>query len=159
VRNQLLVDISELVQPETQADAFAAEQGILKEWLLNCPQGYRVEPVYATADNGYRYARRFTAALLDSAVDGLQDEPIDYAPGDVFFAFAPQPAVQTKQDTFYQHFRNQGGRVCLAARDLSADGRHADAEATPQVTVKQSAAQLLAIVLNDNPSPRIDQDK
>jgi glycosyltransferase involved in cell wall biosynthesis len=48
----------------------------------------------------------------------LQDEPIDYSPGDVFFGLDLQPQVQTKKALFYQHLRNQGVTVKFMVYDL-----------------------------------------
>ena len=117
-RSQLLVDISALARHDTTMSAHFIERRVLKEWLINPPQKYRIEPVYATVDRGYCYARQFTADFLDCPADGAQDEPIDYAPGDVFFAIAPQVLVHTKHSTFYQHLRNQGIRVLFAVYEL-----------------------------------------
>lgn len=84
-RRQLLVDISELVQHDAKTGIQRVVRNILKEWLLNPPSGYRVEPVYANIEHCYRYAREFTQRFLNINGELLQDEPIDYAPGDVFF--------------------------------------------------------------------------
>jgi glycosyltransferase involved in cell wall biosynthesis len=80
--------------------------------------GFRVEPVYATLDHGYRYARRFTRNFLGYADETLQDEPIDYVPGDVFFGLDLQPQVVLAQRAFYQALRRQGVRVTFAVYDL-----------------------------------------
>jgi glycosyltransferase involved in cell wall biosynthesis len=93
-------------------------RSILKEWLMNPPAGYRVEPVFATVDQGYRYARRFVVGFLGNPDESWQDEPIDYAPGDVFFTLDLQPQVQTAQRAFYQELRRQGVRVVFAVYDL-----------------------------------------
>ena len=117
---QLLVDISELVQRERDARMVIQRvvPSILWEWLTNPPDGYRVEPVYAMIDQSYRYARHFTAGFMDCPIDGLTDEPIDYAPGDVFFGLDLQPQVQVAHRTFYQHLRRQGVLVKFTVYDL-----------------------------------------
>ncbi|MEY2340574.1 glycosyltransferase [Acidithiobacillus sp. IBUN Pt1247-S3] len=117
-QRQLLVDISELVQRDAKSGIQRVVRSILKEWLANPPEGYRVEPVYATVDHGYRYARCFTAAFMDCLLDGLSDEPIDFAPGDVFFGLDLQPQVQVAQRGFYRDLRNMGVRTVFAVYDL-----------------------------------------
>jgi glycosyltransferase involved in cell wall biosynthesis len=117
-RQQLLVDISELVQRDAKTGIQRVVRSILKEWLTNPPEGYRVEPVYATIENGYRYARRFTCQFLEVQVGLLNDEPIDFAPGDVFFGLDFQPQVQVAQRAFYQELRQQGVRVQFMVYDL-----------------------------------------
>ncbi|MGQ9746110.1 MAG: glycosyltransferase family 4 protein, partial [Dissulfurimicrobium sp.] len=84
-RKQLLVDISELVQRDVKTGIQRVTRSILKELLSNPPKGYRVEPVYATADKpGYFYARRFTMRFLNCPDNTLSDEPIDFQTGDIF---------------------------------------------------------------------------
>jgi len=117
-RRQLLVDISELVQRDAKSGIQRVVRSILKEWLHHPPPGYRVEPVFATLEHGYRYARQFTLGFLGEPVIDLHDEPIDYAPGDVFFGLDLQPQVVPAQRAFYQSLRAQGVLVQFAVYDL-----------------------------------------
>ena len=93
-------------------------RGILKDLLSQVPAGYRIEPVYATLDRGYRYARRFTLNFLSCPVGVLSDEPIEYAPGDVFFGLDMQAEVIPAQRAFYQELRRHGVRVLFLVYDL-----------------------------------------
>lgn len=115
---QLFVDISMLVQCDPKTGIQRVVRSILKEWLNHPLAGYQVEPVYATVDRGYRYARRFTQGFLGCPDDALQDEPIDYAPGDIFFGLDLQPQVQVAQRGFFQTLRRQGVRVQFLVHDL-----------------------------------------
>lgn len=115
---QLLVDISELVQRDSRSGIQRVVRSILKEWLNNPPAGYRVEPVYATIEHGYRYACRFTQSFLGCPDYVLQDEPIEYAQGDIFFGLDLQPQVVPAHRTFYQELRRHGVRVQFAVYDL-----------------------------------------
>lgn len=115
---QLLVDISELVQRDTKTGIQRVVRSILKEWLTNPPDGYRVEPVYATLAHGYRYARRFTQSFMGLSVEALHDDYIDYAPGDIFFGLDLQPLVQTAQRDFFQVLRRHGVQVKFLVYDL-----------------------------------------
>jgi glycosyltransferase involved in cell wall biosynthesis len=115
---QLLVDISELTQRDAKSGIQRVVRNILKEWLNHPPAGYRVEPVYATMENGYRYARCFTHSFLGYPSSALQDEPIDYAPGDIFFGLDLQPQIVAARRSFYQVLRRQGVRVEFLVHDL-----------------------------------------
>jgi glycosyltransferase involved in cell wall biosynthesis/SAM-dependent methyltransferase len=117
-RRQLLVDISELVQRDARSGIQRVVRSILKEWLSHPPDGYRVEPVFATVAQGYRYARRFTHQFIGRPDDSLQDELVDYAPGDIFFGLDLQPQVQVAQRGFYKTMRRQGVRVQFVVYDL-----------------------------------------
>lgn len=118
-QRQLLVDVSALIQRESSSDIQRVVRSILKEWLSHPPAGYRVEPVYATVDQGYRYARRFTLDFIDCPCGILQDEPVEYGAGHVFIGLDMQPQIVAAQRTFYQTLRRQGVRVQFVVYDLS----------------------------------------
>jgi glycosyltransferase involved in cell wall biosynthesis len=117
-RHQLLVDISELVQRDAKTGIQRVVRSILKEWLMNPPDGWRVEPVYASIGQPYRYARHFAATLLAISSEYLEDEPIDIAPGDVFFGLDLQPQGQCEKAEYYQFLRRQGVTVKFMVYDL-----------------------------------------
>jgi glycosyltransferase involved in cell wall biosynthesis len=115
---QILVDVSELAQRNSKSGIQRVVCSVLREWLSKSSAGLRIEPVYATVEHGYRYARRFTAAFLEIVDDNLRDDPIDYAPGDIFFGLDMQPQVQTARRDFYQHLRRFGVKVSFLVHDL-----------------------------------------
>ena len=117
-QRQLLVDISELVQHDAKTGIQRVVRNILREWLCNPPQGYCVVPVYATVDDGYRYARQFTQRFIGKFEELRTDELIDYTPGDVFFGLDLQPQIQIAQRHFYQTLRQQGIDVQFLVHDL-----------------------------------------
>ncbi|HDR9011969.1 TPA: glycosyltransferase [Burkholderia vietnamiensis] len=117
-KRQLLVDISELVQVDARSGIQRVVRNLLKEWLDSPPDGFRVEPVYATTNDAYRYARDFTARLMGFEDGWLQDEPIDYAAGDVFVGLDLQPRIVPAQRAFYRRMRLQGVQVKFVVYDL-----------------------------------------
>ncbi|KVZ25957.1 glycosyl transferase family 1 [Burkholderia multivorans] len=117
-KRQLLVDISELVQVDARSGIQRVVRNLLKEWLDSPPDGFRVEPVYATTTDSYRYAREFTMRMMGFDDGWLQDEPIDYAEGDVFVGLDLQPRVVPAQRAFYQNLRLQGVQVKFVVYDL-----------------------------------------
>lgn len=118
VGRALLVDISELVQVDSKTGIQRVVRSILRNWLLCPPMGWRVEPVYATATEPYRYARQFTSAFLGLPNLGSHDEPVDFNPHDIFFALDLSPQVQTAKAEFYQHLRLHGVLVKFMVYDL-----------------------------------------
>jgi glycosyltransferase involved in cell wall biosynthesis len=115
---QLLVDISELVQRDAKTGVQRVVRNILGELLGSSCDGFRIEPVYATRDQTYRYARRFTARLLNLPENLLHDEPIDYAAGDLFLGLDLQPEIVTLHRQYYQKMRHQGVIVKFVVYDL-----------------------------------------
>ena len=115
---QLLVDISELVQRDSKSGIQRVVRSILSELLKHPPEGYRIEPVYATTDQGYRYARRFTLQFLGCPESILFDDPIEFRAGDFFLGLDLQPQVVPAHRAFYQQLRNYGVQVQFVVYDL-----------------------------------------
>lgn len=115
---QLLVDVSELAQRDARSGVQRVVRNILRHWLENPPAGYRVEPVYATNDHGYRYATRFTLDFLGHKVGDVEDADIDFAPGDIFFMLDLQHHVAQVHRGFYQSARHHGVKVYFLVHDL-----------------------------------------
>lgn len=115
---QLLLDISELVQRDAKSGIQRVVRSILRELLDHPPTGYRVEPVYASTTDGYRYARHFTLGFIDCPAGLLDDDPIDYKAGDLFLGLDLQPQVVPAQQAFYRHLRHAGVEVQFVVYDL-----------------------------------------
>jgi glycosyltransferase involved in cell wall biosynthesis len=117
-RRQLLLDISELVQRDARSGIQRVVRSVLRELLDNPPPGYMVEPVYATHDQGYRYARKYTLRLLDCPESLYPDEPVEYHAGDLFLGLDLQPHVVAAQQAFYRQLRRMGVAVHFVVYDL-----------------------------------------
>lgn len=116
---QLLVDVSELVQRDAKSGIQRVVRAILREWLYNPPKGFRVEPVYATAEKpGYRYARRWASSFLNISESWAEDAPVDAWSGDFFIGLDLQPHVAPAQRGFLQHWRDRGVQVWFVVYDL-----------------------------------------
>ncbi len=118
-RRQVLVDVSELVQRDAKSGIQRVVRAILREWLDNPPEGFQVEPVYATADApGYRYARRWTSRFLGIPEEWAEDAPAEAWAGDLFVGLDLQPHVVPAQSTFLHDWHIRGIRVCFIVYDL-----------------------------------------
>ena len=116
---QLFVDISELIKGDAKSGIQRVVKNILREWLKRPPAGFEVTPVYATVKDGYRYARQFSQDFFGFPNDvRLDDDIIEYSPGDIFFGLDLQPEVQVAQKSFYQALRRAGVIVKFAVYDL-----------------------------------------
>jgi hypothetical protein len=105
---QLLVDISELMQQDARAGIQHDIRNFLSEWLHIPLDGYRLEPVYASPEHAYRYARSFTTRFLNLPDYVLHDEPIDYELGDLFLGLDLRPEIVLLHQDFYHAMRCQG---------------------------------------------------
>lgn len=117
-RRQLLVDISELARCDSRSGIQRVVRSILQELLAHPPERFRVEPIYATPNQGYRYARHFTLQFLGCPASSLADDPIDYLNGDLFLGLDLQPQVVSSQQAVYQQLRNHGVQVQFVVYDL-----------------------------------------
>ncbi|KFC64552.1 Glycosyl transferase group 1 [Devosia sp. LC5] len=117
-QRQILVDVSTLVERDAETGIQRVVRNVLRQWLHRPPAGYRVEPVYATPNSGYRYARRFTLGFLGCSDELLEDEPIDFAQGDMFLGLDLQPYGVMIHRDFYQELRRYGVWVGFVVYDL-----------------------------------------
>ena len=115
---QLFLDISELIQRDAKTGIQRVIKNIMNELLKNPPEDYYVEPVYASMEHGYFYAREFTMRYLDCPDKILRDEPIEYKSGDIFFGLDLQPQITPKYKNFYIKLRNSGVKVLFLVRDI-----------------------------------------
>lgn len=117
-KKQILIDVSELARRDARTGIQRVVRNILKEWLSAPPLGYWVEPVYATEGKDYRYARKFTHLFQNRSGCIPSDAPIEFAPGDIFFALDLQPKVQISHKRTYEEMRRNGVSVLFAVYDL-----------------------------------------
>lgn len=115
---QLLIDISKLHQRDAKSGIQRVVRSELRELLRNPPEGFRIEPVFATHDQGYRYARRYTARFLGLGDVPLEDSPLYAAAGDVFWGMDFQPEVVTRHSETLNGLRQRGVRVVFTVYDL-----------------------------------------
>lgn len=117
-RHQLLVDISELVQRDSRTGIQRVVRSVLKEWLKNPPDGFAVEPVYASVEKPYHYARQFAAQFLGKPTKDQVDEPITYMPGDIFFGLDLNHHAPRVHQAFLQSMYLAGVDVRFMVYDL-----------------------------------------
>ncbi|MBU2825729.1 glycosyltransferase, partial [Acidithiobacillus ferrooxidans] len=118
-QKQLLVDVSSLVQGGVDSEwDYGATRLVLQELLNHPPPDLRVEPVYITAEHGYRYARRATMRFLGYPDGDLQDDVMEVWPGDVFFGLDFQLEMVPMQAKFFEEIRYRGAQVFFLCYDL-----------------------------------------
>ena len=118
-KKQLLVDISELVQRDAKSGIQRVVRALLRELLLNPPDGYAIEPVYATTEEaGYRYARKFISKFLGIPSDWAADDRVNAWKGDTFLGLDLQPSVVPFQSEFLLAWYRRGISVRFVVYDL-----------------------------------------
>lgn len=116
---QLLVDVSELAQRDAKTGIQRVTRAVLHEWLHHPVGGWCVQPVYAVeGELGYRYAQRFTCALMGMDDAWTDDAPVDAWPGDVFIGLDLQPHLVPAQQTILDDWYQRGVDVRFVVYDL-----------------------------------------
>ncbi len=115
---QLLLDISAFHGTDDKTGIQRVVRSVLHTLLTHSPEGFRVEPVYATANHGYRYARRFTTRFLGLADVGIEDTLIFAQAGDVFWGLDLQPSVVPLHEAELRSLRLRGVKVVFTVYDL-----------------------------------------
>ncbi len=120
---QLFIDVSAICRTDLKTGIQRVVRSLLLEWLHNPPEGYRVEPVYFTAESGRwqcRYARQYTLNLLDCPAQMLADGIIEPQPEDIFLVadlFAGYIVAAEKAGLF-TWLRNSGVGIYFTVYDL-----------------------------------------
>lgn len=117
-RRQLLVDVSELVQRDARTGIQRVVRSVLIEWLRRPPEGYRVEPVYASVEHGYKYAKAFKSRFMGEPGQAHPDELIEYAPGDIFIGLDLNHHVPRVHQAWLQEMYACGVDVRFVVYDL-----------------------------------------
>jgi glycosyltransferase involved in cell wall biosynthesis/ADP-heptose:LPS heptosyltransferase len=116
---QLLLDISELVQHDARSGIQRVVRAVLGEFLQNPPEGFVVEPVYATTDRrGYRYARSFRSRFLGIPSSWSEDAPVEAWPGDIFFGLDLHLVGVVAQRAQLEAWHRRGVKVQFLVHDL-----------------------------------------
>ena len=119
---QLLLDVTAIARHDLKTGIERVVRNQARELLRAPLPGWRVEPVYLSDGGGrwhYRYARRYTAALLGIAGE-FTDPAADTAAGDVFYSadYAPGALMAAAGAGLYAHWRARGVHVNFLVHDL-----------------------------------------
>jgi len=128
-KQQLFIDISELVKRDAKTGIQRVVRSLLTEILLNPPADYEVHPIYANQLSlGYRYANRFKKKFFASNVDKVamgesntnntEDPVIETQPGDIFLGIDLQADIVQAQKQYLSAIRLSGTKVYFVVYDL-----------------------------------------
>jgi glycosyltransferase involved in cell wall biosynthesis len=116
---QLLVDISAVVLNDMKTGIQRVVRSILLALIKDPPAGFRVEPVYASGvQRRYRYARRFTHALLGFEGIAAEDDPIAYQDGDMYLGLDLSVYSTLNNRPMLDDMRSRGVDVNFVVYDI-----------------------------------------
>lgn len=121
-KKKIFVDISELVNRDAATGVQRVTRNILHQLLLNPPEEFEVEAVYApvakTSDDlGYKKAFKFSSKTLNFKVLD-SDDLIEPIPGDIFLGLDLQHHTTRTQSLYLKQLRDYGVLVYFVVYDL-----------------------------------------
>jgi len=117
-QQQVLIDVSALVQEDLKTGIQRVVRSIVKNLIDHPPGAARIEPVFATKEKSYRYARQFTLRSLGCHATGFGDDPVDIHQGDILFIPDLHVQIIDRQKTYLQQLRRIGVRVIFLVHDI-----------------------------------------
>lgn len=119
-RRLLFVDVSS-VKSHDAGSLPHAERECLVHLLLNPPQGFNVEPVYADNAGNYVFARQFTLRLLGCPEGVGSDDIATPCSGDVYLSLARAAFAIDPQIRFIERLRLHGVPLLFLLFDGASD--------------------------------------
>lgn len=122
-QRQLLVDVSAIARNDLQTGIERVVRAQLYELLQNPPAGFKVEPVYLSAEGGawhYRYAHSYTKKLLSIGGEEMCESPVDVCANDVFYSpdFSPGDTIAAAASGLYADWRARGVEINFLIHDI-----------------------------------------
>ena len=111
------VDVSELIQGDSQSGIQRVVRSILAALLAAPPAGYVVVPVFARAEHGYCMAQGFTGQASPSR-SWPTDAPLLPRRGDLFLGLDLLPYLVAQHAAYYTQLQHIGVEVYFVAYDL-----------------------------------------
>jgi len=117
---QFFVDISELIQHDAKTGIQRVVRNILLGLLESPPVGYIVKAIYSSAlFSGYRYAKKYTASLLNLDIDDTHDNTIDFYPSDIFLGLDLDFSIKNVAHAdFFFSLRQANVKILFVQYDL-----------------------------------------
>ena len=114
---QLLVDVSELLFRDARTGIQRVVRSILGELLASPPKGFRVRPIYGTAERAYRYTDKYTSGIGQNDV-ASNDQAIKVRAGDVFLGLDLSAHLFPRAEAELRAFRLAGVKIHFVVYDI-----------------------------------------
>ena len=120
---QLLVDVSAVARVDLKTGIQRVVKAQLLALLKCPPTGFRVEPVRLCNSDSqwrYRYARNYMAKLLSLPESILEDDPVEVAEGDIFYApdYFTDGVIEASASGIYADWSAQGVEINFLVHDI-----------------------------------------
>jgi len=113
-RRQLLIDVSVIVCDDARTGIQRVVRALLDQLLKHPPAGYRVRPICATRQRGYRYAPDFPNKPTDQA----SGTPVQVEPGDIFLGLDLTAHLLPRHQPELARWKRRGVTLYFMVYDL-----------------------------------------
>lgn len=119
----LYLDVTATCKHDRQTGIERVVRALILAFMQSPPEGYRVEPVYLSQEDGrwgYRLASHYTLNLLGCPSAGWQDDFVAPKNGDFILVMdlAGDTFISAQQNGLFDHYRQQGVLVHALVYDL-----------------------------------------
>lgn len=115
-QQQLLLDISTIVQTDARTGIQRVVRSLLKQLLDNSADNMCIKPIYFDG-SVYRYASMFCQEKFNKKI-AENDEAIDFWQGDIYLSLDLNMHITNKTQAFHRKLNNRGVRVCYVVYDI-----------------------------------------
>lgn len=115
---QLLIDVTAVARFDLRTGIQRVVRALLRELVMNPPEGYQALPTYLDADGCYHYAHSFMLQTLGLPQECLNDEVVRVHDGDVFFGVDLHTTTMVRHAAIYDEWRLRGVRIVNVLYDL-----------------------------------------
>lgn len=116
--HRLLIDITAVARFDLRTGIQRVVRSLLREFILDEPDGYRVLPIYLDHDGTYRYAHQFMLQTLSLPLAHLEDAVVTVNAGDIYLGVDLHTTTTVRSAAVYNAWRQQGVRVINVLYDL-----------------------------------------
>lgn len=120
---RLYLDVTATSRNDLKSGIERVARALILALLATPPEGYRIEPVYLSHENGrwlYRNARRYTLELIGCPTHAFEDDVFEPEADDVLLGLdlSGDSLVQAEQFGLFKDLRNHGIKVFATVFDL-----------------------------------------
>ena len=115
---QLLIDITAVARFDLRTGIQRVVRALLRELILDEPEGYRVLPVYLDHDGIYRYAHQFMLQSLNLPIAHLDDAVVAVNAGDIYLGADLHTTTTVRHTAIYASWRQRGATIINVLYDL-----------------------------------------
>jgi FkbM family methyltransferase len=120
---KLYVDVTALARVDLKTGIQRVVKSLVLELLANPPEHFQIEPILARRNPSrwdYHHASGFVAQLLSMPAEALDEDPVEFGQGDIFFGadLHTDGVTAVASEGLYERWRRAGVSINFHVHDL-----------------------------------------